>query len=109
MSNFGRANQVDIRWVVIFQDRAEMLKIRADQTRRDAHVAYVKAHPELRIGGGLRSEPEGDFCGALWVIDAESREAVEQLILDDPFYVPQLRRYEIYTWSKILEDTTVLL
>ncbi len=97
------------RWAVVFRDTAEMLNIRAEQSRRDAHVAYVRAHPELLIGGGLRPDIDGDFCGALWIVESATRAQVERLIHADPFYVAAFRTYEIYTWGKILEDQTVVL
>ncbi|MCZ4279683.1 YciI family protein [Kiloniella laminariae] len=97
------------RWAVLFTDSPEMLDVRADKARRDAHVAYVRAHPELLIGGGLKTNPEGDFCGALWIVEAAAREDVVQLILRDPFYSSEYRRYVIYSWGKILEDKQVLL
>ncbi|WP_371169041.1 YciI family protein [Aliiroseovarius sp. 2305UL8-7] len=97
------------RWVAIFEDQPEMLNIRSDQARRDAHVAYVTAHPEILIGGGLKPGPDGAFCGALWVIETETRAQVERLIKDDPFYMPAYRTYEIYTWGKILEDRVTTL
>lgn len=97
------------RWVVIFKDQPEMLEIRSDKSKRDAHVAYVRAHPELRIGGGLKPDPNADFCGALWVVEAESKEEIISLIEADPFYVSDYRTFEIFTWGKILEDQTVTL
>jgi len=97
------------RWAVIFRDTAEMLHIRADQTRRDAHVAYAKAHPELLIGGGLKPDIDEDFCGALWVVEAETRADVEALVRADPFFVEEHRTFEIFTWGKILEDRTAVL
>ena len=97
------------RWVVIFQDMPEMLDIRAKQDLRDAHVAYVKGHPELLIGGGLKLDTDADFCGALWVVEAERKTEVEQLVSEDPFYFPEHRTFEIFTWGKILEDQTALL
>ncbi|WP_343562952.1 YciI family protein [Kiloniella sp. b19] len=97
------------RWAVIFRDSPEMLEIRADQDRRDAHVAYAKAHPELLIGGGLKPEQDEDFCGALWIVEAPGRQDVVNLITADPFYVPKYRSYEIFTWGKIMEDRTVTL
>ena len=97
------------RWVVIFKDTIEMLDIRARQDLRDAHVAYAKKHPKLLIGGGLKPEPDANFCGALWVIEANSKTEVKQLVLEDPFYFPKYRTFEIFTWGKLLEDQTVLL
>ncbi|EBA16265.1 hypothetical protein RSK20926_21105 [Roseobacter sp. SK209-2-6] len=106
MTSVGERPQ---RWAVIFQDTPEMQRIRDDRARRDAHVAYAKAHPELLIGGGLKPGPDGAFCGALWVVEAATREEVEALVQNDPFYEPAWRSYEIYTWGKILEDQNAIL
>ncbi len=97
------------RWVVVFKDTPEMMTIRSDKRRRDAHVAFAKAHPELLIGGGLKQEPEEDFCGALWIVDAKSKDAVETLVRADPFFVQEYRSFDIFAWGKILEDQSVTL
>lgn len=97
------------RWAVLFRDTPAMMGIRADTARRNAHAAYVKDHPELRIGGGLKPDTDGDFCGALWIVEAEDRIEVEHLIHGDPFYVPAFRSCEIFTWGKILEGRTAVL
>ncbi|MEM9733246.1 MAG: YciI family protein [Pseudomonadota bacterium] len=97
------------RWAVIFKDTEDMLAIRARKDLRDAHVAYAQAHPELLIGGGLKPTPGDDFCGALWVVEAEDKDDVVSLIENDPFYVSEYRKYEIYTWGKLLEDQVATL
>ncbi|GAA6207900.1 hypothetical protein NBRC116601_11930 [Cognatishimia sp. WU-CL00825] len=97
------------RWAVIFTDSADMLDIRADQAKRDAHVAYVRAHPELLIGGGLKPDVNQDFSGALWIVNAAEKADVIKLINQDPFYVPAYRSFEVFTWGKILEDKSVTL
>lgn len=97
------------RWVVIFTDSPEMLEVRAKKDLRDAHVAYAKEHPELLIGGGLKPTPGEDFCGALWVVEANSRTEIEELVKNDPFFLPEYRTFEIFTWGKILEDQTAIL
>jgi uncharacterized protein YciI len=97
------------RWVVIFTDTPDMLAIRAKKHLRDAHVAYVKDHPELLIGGGLRPETDANFCGAMWVVETDHKSDVEKLVANDPFYYPSFRTYEIFTWGKILEDRTATL
>lgn len=98
-----------MRWVVIFKDTPEMLDIRTRKDLRDAHVAYAKAHPELLIGGGLKPEDGQPFCGALWVVELDEKAQVEKLVAEDPFYFPEYRKYEIFTWGKILEDRTATL
>ena len=98
-----------VRWVVIFEDTPQMLEVRKRQDLRDAHVAYARSHPELIIGGGLKPEPDKDFCGALWVVEAPSRADVARLVAEDPFYFPEHRAFEIFVWGKILEDQTAVL
>jgi len=97
------------RWAVVFTDTSEMLAVRGEQHLRDAHVAYARAHPELLIGGGLKTGTDGDFCGALWIVEAADKETVEALVQSDPFYFPDYRSYEIYVWGKLLEDQTAVL
>lgn len=97
------------RWAVIFRDTPEMLNVRARQELRDAHVAYAKSHPELLIGGGLKPKPNEDFCGALWIVESQSKAEVEKLIQEDPFYFPEYRQFEIFAWGKLLEDQTAVL
>jgi hypothetical protein len=97
------------RWAVLFRDTPQMMQIRADKALRDAHVDYVERHPELLIGGGLKPDPDQEFCGALWVVEAEDQTEVEHLIHCDPFYAPAHRSYEIFAWGKILEDRTAVL
>lgn len=97
------------RWAVIFRDTDDMLEIRGNKELRDQHVAYAKAHPELLIGGGLKPDPDSDFCGAMWIVEANEKAEVESLILADPFYVAAHRTYEIFAWGKILEDKSVTL
>lgn len=87
-------------WTVTFQDAPEMSKIRGDKRRRDAHIAFVRANPQLQIGGSLAMRPMQDFPGAIWNVEAEARDEVERLILRDPYYVASLRRYKITCWSK---------
>ncbi len=87
------------RWTVTFTDKPEMDRVRGDRKRREAHIAYVRAHPELQIGGALAMRPMQDFPGAIWNVEAETRQDVERLILQDPYYVASLRRYTITEWG----------
>lgn len=86
-----------------------MGRIRADKSRRRAHVAFVSLHPELDIGGDLGLQPMQDFPGAIWTVEADSRESVVRLIHNDPYHVPGLRRYQIRAWGvEQLQSETVV-
>lgn len=82
-------------WTVMFQDSPEMIKFRANKARRVAHIAFVRAHPELQIGGPLAMRPMQDFPGAIWTVEVDSRQEVEALIAADPYYTPSLRQFVI--------------
>jgi len=73
------------------------------------NAAYAKKHPELLIGGGLKPNPDAEFFGALWVVEAAEKSEVEELVANDPFYFPAHRTFEIFTWGKLLEDQTATL
>ncbi|WP_264213248.1 YciI family protein [Leisingera thetidis] len=87
------------RWTVTFTDQPEMDRVRGDKARREAHIAFVRSRPELQIGGALAMRPMQDFPGAIWNVEAETRQDVERLILQDPYYVAALRRYTITEWG----------
>jgi uncharacterized protein YciI len=88
------------QWTIAYQDAPEMDKIRGDRRRRDPHIAYLRAHPEINVGGPLALDPMQDFPGAIWTIEAATRDEAERLILQDPYYVPSLRRYSVHDFSK---------
>lgn len=85
-----------------------MTRIRADKVRREAHIAFVRAQPNLQIGGALAMRPMQDFPAAIWNVAAESRTDVERLIISDPYYVASLRRYMITEWSAAAVGQTAL-
>lgn len=96
LAHFGASMGYELkRWTVIFTDQPEMAGVRDDKARRAAHIAFVAAASGLEIGGPLALSPMQDFPGAIWTIEAQTREDVQRLIHSDPYFVPSLRRYEI--------------
>ena len=94
-------------WTVTFQDAPEMTKIRVNKSRRMAHIAYVRAHPGLQIGGPMAICPMQDFPGAIWTVEAETQSDVESMVEKDPFYNPSLRRYKISVPEAKVEGKSV--
>ena len=73
------------------------------------HFAYLdKYYSEIIVGGGLRNEPGGHFVGSLWVLEVESFERATELVINDPYFVPGLREYEIFVWGKAGNRDVVL-
>ena len=81
-----------------------MVRIRANKARRQAHIRFVQAHPELRIGGELAIEPQQDFPGAIWHVRADSLGEVEELVRSDPYFIPSLRRFLIQDAGRIFAE-----
>jgi hypothetical protein len=69
-----------------------------------AHLEWVAEHQDaVRVAGSLRESPEATPVGALWVVRAPSKAAVEALIATDPFTTSGLRAgWDIHYWSKAL-------
>ncbi|MCG7623442.1 hypothetical protein [Epibacterium sp. Ofav1-8] len=79
-------------WIVTFEDSDGVSALRTDPARRAAHIAFVRACPGLQIGGPLALTPMQDFPGAIWTVEAETRQDVMRLIQRDPYFVAGLRR-----------------
>lgn len=96
-----------MRLVAYFEDKAGMMKHRL--ANEPAHLAYLKTNKaEIVIAGGLRPEPDGKFVGGLWVMDVASFERAEELIKNDPYYVPALRSYKLLVWGKAIDEPVTL-
>lgn len=95
------------RWVVMFEDQPGMLDVRRE--REPLHLAYLEQHAsEILLAGGLREAPGSAFVGGLWVLEVPSRERAVELIENDPYYMPALRRYRLLTWRKALDRSVAL-
>jgi uncharacterized protein len=96
------------RWIAFFDDEPGMLDIRLE--REPLHLAYLEQHAcEIQMVGGLREAPGTAFVGGLWVLEVASRERAVELIENDPYYVPALRRYRLLTWGKAFPDRVVTI
>ena len=96
------------RWVVLFEDTAQMIEHRKKQGTKHAQYA-LENKGEILIGGGFRETPDGQFVGGMWVMEVSSRERAVELIENDPYYHADYRKYKLYTWGKILENVSVTL
>jgi uncharacterized protein YciI len=96
-------------YVVRFHDRADQLAVRS--TQMQAHLDWLQANQDVvLIGGSLRPAPGETPVGGMWLVEAESRDAVERLLQEDPFWIHGLReRYEIHFWRKAFPERKVLI
>jgi uncharacterized protein len=87
-------------FAIRFHDHPGRIEVRRQQLQ--AHIAWLDVHKDvILVGGSLRQSPEEDPVGGLWIVEAASKETVEELIAQDPFSIHGLReRHEIFHWSK---------
>ena len=97
-----------MRWIAIFTDTPEMLKVRAQHER--AHIEYLDSHQqEIVLAGGCRLSPDSAYMGGLWILEVVDRARAVQLVEQDPYFIHGARRYELRTWGKAFPERQVLL
>ena len=96
-------------FAVQFKDKSNSYALR--QIYLDAHIAWLDEHKDqILVGGSLRLSLDQAPIGGLWIVESESREAIEMLMKTDPFWIHGLREsVDIYHWSKAIEDRKVLV
>lgn len=89
-----------MRWVAMFEDNPAAGSVRKDHAQD--HFDYLARHrAKILIGGGLRHNPNQEYCGGLWILDVASREEAVALCEEDPYFRRGLRAgYRLYTWGK---------
>ncbi|MDH3317589.1 MAG: YciI family protein [Gammaproteobacteria bacterium] len=94
-------------FVVRFTDKQDRKEVREQFLQ--AHVDWLDQHKQhVLVGGSLRRTPGEQPVGGLWIVEAESRSEIQQLIRSDPFWINGLRQnYEILHWSKAFADSKV--
>ncbi len=96
-------------FAVIFKDKPNTGDLR--KTHLAAHIAWLDLHQSMvRIGGSLRSELDQTPAGGLWIVEADSKKTIQDLLETDPFWTFGLRQsVEILHWSKAFEDRKSLI
>lgn len=95
-------------FAVFFTDRQNQGALRA--THLQAHIDWVAANrAHVLVAGSLRVDPAEVPKGGLWIVEADSKEAVHQLMQTDPFWTCGLReRVEVLYWSKALDQRALV-
>ena len=96
-------------FAVLFTDRPDHGELRAEHLQ--APIDWVDAHQDqVLVAGSLRHE-QGDVPkGGLWIVEAESKDAVYALMQSDPFTTCGLRQgVEVLHWSKALPQHKALV
>jgi len=91
-------------YAVLFEDNASL---GADVRRRHmaAHLSFLERNAARIRAAGPLSAASGDPAGGLWVVEADSPDAVDALVKADPFWPTGLRHsVRILRWSQVFAD-----
>lgn len=95
------------RWAVIFEDTPGML-VHRKKFGKD-HIEYLMANADkILVGGGLRPFPDAPFAGGLWIVETPEYDDVVELVLNDPYFNPDHRRFKIFAWGKAIDKPVTL-
>ncbi len=96
-------------FVIRFTDYQDRKLVRDENL--EAHISWLAARKDtISVAGSLRENLGENPVGALWVVEASTKEEVENLYKSDPFWVSGLRKeVEILHWSKAFPDQQVLV
>jgi len=85
-------------WLVIFSDDSAMLDRRKSHGAK--HLVYLSENQKsFKPAGGLRNLPDTPFIGGVWVVNATEKDEVEKLVVNDPYYDVDHRKYDILYWG----------
>src|SRR5436853_6702464 len=91
-------------YAVLFEDNADRAKAR-ERLMAD-HLAWLERRAEAILAAGpLRDAANGAPGGGLWLVEADSRQSVEALYREDPFWPTGLRRsVRVLEWRQVFSD-----
>ncbi len=86
-------------FAVICRDHAGKLQTRLDT--REAHLAFLKAQPGLKLAGPLIEQ--GEMRGSLLVVEAGDLAAAQAWAAGDPYKAAGLfASVEVIEWKKVI-------
>lgn len=91
-------------YAVLFEDNES----RADMRRKhmSEHLAFLERNAGSISAAGPLKDADGDVpAGGLWLVEAESPQAVHGLIESDPFWPTGLRKsVRVLQWTQVFAD-----
>jgi uncharacterized protein YciI len=78
----------------------------ARQRLMPAHLDFLERHrARIHAAGPLKETANGAPAGGMWLVEAETAEAVLALVHADPFWPTGLRRsVRVLAWSQVFAD-----
>lgn len=94
-------------FIVRFTDNPSQLSIR--QQFMSDHLKWLEERSDaVLVAGSLRRESTAAPVGACWIVESESKDAVEEFLRTDPFWIHGLRQsVEVLHWMKAFPERRV--
>ena len=90
-------------YVVLFTDNRDRADVR--QRLMPAHLAFLVRHQARIRAAGPLLEDDARGAGGLWLVDADSSQAVMELVRADPFWPAGLRQdVRVLRWLQVFAD-----
>ena len=90
-------------FAVLFEDHEEFGHMRPKLM--PDHLAFLERNAASISAAGPLKDADGAPAGGLWLVSADSREAVQALIEADPFWPTGLRKsVRILEWTQVFAD-----
>ncbi|HJP23548.1 MAG TPA: YciI family protein [Alphaproteobacteria bacterium] len=96
-------------YAVMFEDEADRIDVRPKHM--PDHLSFLERHASsIQAAGPLKDTASGNSAGGLWMVTADSPEAVRSLVEADPFWPTGLRKsVRILEWTQVFSNGERLL
>jgi len=85
----------------MFEDNEEKAGKRGEFMKE--HLAFLKSNAkQIAAAGPMKDSETGLPAGGMWLVSAQSREEVIELVMTDPFWPTGLRKsFKILEWTRV--------
>ncbi len=88
-------------YAVLFEDNASRADMRPKHMPE--HLEFLENNASrIRHAGPLKDTKSDAPAGGLWIVEADSRQSVQDLVRADPFWTTGLRKsVRVLEWSQV--------
>ena len=93
-----------MKFIILFEDNPN-----TDPSTRSRlmplHLSFLEKHKTAISAAGPLSDTDGQARGGLWIVEADNKKEVTQLVHEDPFWPTGLRKsFSILSWTQVFAD-----
>ena len=98
-----------MKFIVTFEDNDSMSHMR--QEFMADHLSFLETNRDsIEAAGPLFRVENKEGAGGLWIVEADSGDAVHDLVKNDPFWPTGLRKsYTVLAWKQVFANGSRLV